>query len=196
MWEWRPAEHVEHLVPTDSEKRGSHTLDISRVHPSKPDQQLRLTHHLIRPLLLVEVGAKGVSDCVGSNLVTIGIEVLYLGVVCPLVGHVEGRLDWAPVGVEPSPEEVFVELLVEIVDCIVEGKEDELRNLISSVAPGDVFASTVAILKYIHSNSLGQSSEMRMTRVIMKIGRSPILTEEQLLHFFTSRNDPGNQQSK
>ena len=169
MREWRPAEHVEHLVPTDSEERGSHTLDISRVHPSKPDQQLRLTHHLIRPLLLVEVGAKGVSDCVGSNLVTIGIEVLHLGVVCPLVGHVEGRLDWTAVGVEPSPKEVFVELLVEIVDSIVEGKEDELRNLVSSVAPGDVFASTVAILKYIHCNSLGQSSEMRMTRVIMKI---------------------------
>ena len=121
MSESRPAQHVEHLVTTDSQERSSHALDISGVHSSKPDQQLRLAHHLVRPLLLVEVGAKGVSDCVGSNLVTIGIEVLHLGVICPFVGHIEGGLDGAPVGVKSPPKEVFVELLVQIVDSIVEG---------------------------------------------------------------------------
>ena len=154
--ESRPAEHVEHLVATDSQERSSHALDISGVHPSKPDQQLRLAHHLVRPLLLVEVRPKGVSDCVGSNLVTIGIEVLHLGVVCPLVGHVEGGLHRAPIGVEPPPEEVLVELLVQIVDSIVEGKEDELGDLVSSEAPGDVLASTVAILK-MQTRSLSRS---------------------------------------
>jgi len=61
------------------------------------------------------------------------------------VGHVEGGLHGAPIGVEPPPEEVLVELLVQIVDSIVEGKEDELGDLVSSEAPGDVLASTVAI---------------------------------------------------
>ena len=165
--ESRPAEHVEHLVATDSQERSSHTLDVSRVDPSKPDQQLRLAHHLVCPLLLVEVRPKGVSDCVGSNLVTIGIEVLHLGVVCPLVGHIEGGLHRAPIGVEPPPEEVLVELLVQIVDSIVEGKEDELGDLVSSEAPGDVLASTVAILK-MQTRSLSRS-EIRMTTIVTRV---------------------------
>ena len=35
----------------------------------------------------------------------------YLGIVCPLVGHVEGGLDRASVGVEPTAEQVLVESL-------------------------------------------------------------------------------------
>ena len=145
--ESRPAEHVEHLVPSNSQEGSSHTLDIGRVDPSKPDQQLCLAHHLVGPLLLVEVGAEGVGDCVGGNLVAVGVQVLHLGVVRPLVGHVEGGLDGAAIGVEPPSKEILVELLVQVVDSIVEGKKNELGDLVSSVAPGDVLASTVAILK-------------------------------------------------
>ena len=77
------------------------------------------------------------------------MEILagHLAVVRPLVADVERCLDWAAVGVVAVAEQILVELLVEVVDGIVEGEEDKLGNLISSVAPGDVFASTVAILK-------------------------------------------------
>ena len=175
MTESRPAKHVEHLVPPNGEERSSHALDVGGVHTSKPHQQLCLTHHLIRPLLLVEVCPKGVSDCVGSNLVTIGVEVLHLGIVRPLVGHIEGGLDGASVGVEPPPKEILVELLVQIVDGIVEGQEDELGDLVSSVAPGNLLSSTVAILKIQNSNWLYidfvglVSNEMIMMAMMMKI---------------------------
>ena len=144
--ESRPAEHVEHLVPTDSQERSSHTLDVSRVYPSKPDQQLGLAHHLVCPLLLVEVRPKGVSDCVGSNLVTIGIEVLHLGVVRPLVGHVEGCLDRTTVRIVSLREEILVKLLVQIVDGIIEGQEDKLGDLVRTVTARNVSSSAIAIL--------------------------------------------------
>ena len=76
----------------------------------------------------------------------VGVQVLHLGVVRPLVGHVEGGLDGAAVGVEPPAKEIFVELLVQVVDCIVKGEKDKLRDLVGGEAAGDVLASTVAVL--------------------------------------------------
>ena len=55
------------------------------------------------------------------NLVTVAVDILDVAVVSPLVRHVEGGRDGAPVGVKSPPKEVFVELLVQIVDSIVEG---------------------------------------------------------------------------
>ena len=147
MTESRPAEHVEHFVPTNSQEGSSHTLNIGRVDPSKPDQQLCLAHHLVGPLLLVEVGAKGVGDCVGGNLVAVGVQVLHLGVVRPLVGHVERGLHGAAVGVVTPLEQIFVELLVQVVHGIVEGEEDELGDLVGRISARDISASAVAILE-------------------------------------------------
>ena len=78
----------------------------------------------------------------------VSVEVLHLGVVCPLVGHVERRLHRAAVGVVTSSKQIFIELLVEVVDGIIEGEEDELRYLVGRVAARDVPASTVTVLQY------------------------------------------------
>ena len=73
-----PAEHVEHLVAAHGQEGGPHALDIRRVDAAESNQQLRLADHLVGPFLLVEVGAKGVGDCVRRNLVTVSIQVLHL----------------------------------------------------------------------------------------------------------------------
>ena len=87
------------------------------------------------------------GDGVRSHLVTIGIEVLDLGIVCPLVRHVEGCLDRASVGVVTISKEILVELLVKVVDGIIEGQEDKLGDLVRTVTSGNISSSTIAILK-------------------------------------------------
>ena len=77
------------------------------------------------------------------------LEILsgHLAIVRPLVADVERRLDGAAVGVVAVAEQILVELLVEVVDGVVEGEEDELRDLVSRVAAGDVAAAAVAVLR-------------------------------------------------
>ena len=77
----------------------------------------------------------------------VGVEVLNLGVVCPLVRHVEGRLDRAPVGVVTLSEEILVELLIKVIDGIIEGQEDKLGDLVRFETSGNISSSTIAILK-------------------------------------------------
>ena len=77
----------------------------------------------------------------------ISIEVLDLGIVCPLVRHVEGRLDRASVGVVTLSEEILVELLIKVIDGIIEGQEDKLGDLVRTVTSGNISSSTIAILK-------------------------------------------------
>ena len=75
----------------------------------------------------------------------------HLSIVSPLVGHVEGGLDGTSIGVESSSEEIFIELLVQIVDSIVEGEEDKLRNLIWRVTSGNIATAAVTILITVYS---------------------------------------------
>ena len=142
-----PAQHVEHFVSSNSQEGGSHPLDVSRVDSTEPDQHLSLAHNLIGPGLLVEVGTEGVGHGVGRHLVSVSVEVLDLGVVSPLVGHVESGLNGAAVGVVATSKELLIERLVEIVDGIIEGEEDELRYLVWGVAAGNVPSSAVAVLQ-------------------------------------------------
>jgi len=85
------------------------------------------------------------SDGVRSNLMTISVQVLHLGIVCPLVGHIEGRFDWAAVRVETSSKEVLIEGLVEIIDSIIEGEHDKLGDLVGRVSARDILSTTVAV---------------------------------------------------
>ena len=113
-----PAEHVEHLFSAHGEEGDSHTLDVRRLHAGVSDEKLCLSDDIIGPLLLVEVGSEGVSDDVGRDL------------VAPCV-H--------------TAEQVLVERLVEIVDGIVEGEQDELGDLVGAQAAEDILAATVTI---------------------------------------------------
>ena len=75
------------------------------------------------------------------------LSISDLSIVRPLVRHVEGGLDGAAVGVVAAAEEVLIELLVQVVDGVIEGEEDELRDLVGRVAAGDVAAAAVAVLR-------------------------------------------------
>jgi len=140
-----PAQHVEHFVSSNSQERCSHALYISWIHTSIPDQKFSFSNNFIGPLFLIEIGAKRMSDCVRCNFVTISIQILDLGVVSPLMGHIKCRLHWATIGVEASTEELFIERLVEIIDSIIKSEHDKLGNLVSREAARDILPSTVAV---------------------------------------------------
>ena len=55
------------------------------------------------------------------------------------------HLDGTPVGVCPALEEVLEEGLVEVVDGVVEGQEDELRDVVGVEAAGDLGAPAPAV---------------------------------------------------
>ena len=70
----------------------------------------------------------------GGNFVTGGVQVLDLAVVCPFVGHVEGRRDGTPIGVLSSLlKQIRIKTLVKVVHGIVEGQEHDLRYLLRQV---------------------------------------------------------------
>ena len=85
-------EHVDHGVAADGEEGRAHALDVARVDAGEADEHLGLADDLVRPLLLVEVGAVAVRDRVGRDLVAVGVQVLHLRVVRPLMGDVVGGL--------------------------------------------------------------------------------------------------------
>ena len=62
---------------------------------------------------------------------TISVQVLDLAIVGPFVGDIEGRFDWALVGVSSTlGKEIFEELLVETVNGIIEGQQYKLRYVL------------------------------------------------------------------
>ena len=62
---------------------------------------------------------------------TISVQVLDLAIVGPFVGDIEGRFDWALVGVSSTlGKEIFEELLVETINSIIEGQQYKLRYVL------------------------------------------------------------------
>ena len=88
-----PVEHVEHGVASDGEEGSPHALDVLGIDAGEPDEHLGLSDDLVGPFLLVEICSVGVGDGMGGDLVAVSVQVLHLGVVSPLVGHVERRLE-------------------------------------------------------------------------------------------------------
>ena len=74
----QPAEHVEHLISSNSQEGGAHPLNICRVYSCEPNQELCFSNHLVSPLLFVEICSEGVSYCVRSNLVSVSVQILDL----------------------------------------------------------------------------------------------------------------------
>ncbi len=87
-----PVQSPEHRVAADLKEGGTHALDVIGVDPGISDKHFSHANHFIGPLGLAESGSMGVSDCMGSHLVSISIEVLDLRIVGPFVGDVEGGL--------------------------------------------------------------------------------------------------------
>ena len=77
---------------------------------------------------------------------TVAVDILHVAVVCPLVRHIECGRDGAPVGVTADRvEDALVKLLVQVIEAVVEGEDDELRRLRSSEVAGDLGAAAVAV---------------------------------------------------
>lgn len=78
---------------------------------------------------------------------TSSVEVLHLAVVGPLVGHVERRRDRASIGIGPTLlEQVGVQALVQVVDGIIEGQQDDLRYLLRQVVSYFVVIVVVVVV--------------------------------------------------
>ena len=85
-------------------------------------------------------------DAVACNFVPVAVDILHVAVVSPLVRHVECGRDGAPVGVTADRvKDALVKLLVQVIEAVVEGEDDELRRLRSSEVAGDLGAATVAV---------------------------------------------------
>lgn len=65
------------------------------------------------------------------DLVSFPVSFLNSGIVSVLVRYEEGGLDVAAIGVLPlSVEDLFVELDIVVVDGIIEGDGDHLRDVL------------------------------------------------------------------
>lgn len=62
------------------------------------------------------------------------VQILHLTVIGPFVGHVEGRRDRATVGILPSIlEQIRVKTFVQVVNRIVKGQQNNLRNFFGQI---------------------------------------------------------------
>jgi len=77
--------------------------------------------------------------------VSVSIQVLHLSIVCPLMRHIECSLDRTTVRVESTSEKIFVELFVEVIDGVIEGKKNKLGDLVSGITTGNILSTTVAV---------------------------------------------------
>eukprot|EP00091_Calanus_sinicus_P007553 TRINITY_DN18647_c0_g1_i1.p1 TRINITY_DN18647_c0_g1~~TRINITY_DN18647_c0_g1_i1.p1 ORF type:complete len:113 (+),score=14.42 TRINITY_DN18647_c0_g1_i1:23-361(+) len=53
-----PAQHVEHLVSTNSKERCPHAFNISRVHTGVANQKFSFSDNFIGPFFFIEIGAE------------------------------------------------------------------------------------------------------------------------------------------
>ena len=74
---------------------------------------------------------KILRDGMGSDFVSVCVNVLNLAVVRPLVADVEGGRDGAAIGVvSVRAEDVFVKVLVQVAHGVVEGQDDQLNGFL------------------------------------------------------------------
>ena len=72
----------------------------------------------------------GVGDGVGGNLMALGVQVLHLAIVSPLVGDVESCCRVTAIRVGTTLEQSGVEVVVEVIDCIVKCEKNKLWSLV------------------------------------------------------------------
>ena len=125
------SQSTEHSVATNLKEGSSHSLDVFRINSSISYKHFSHSDNLIGPFDFVKTFAIRMSNSMWSNFMTIGIQVLDLAIVGPFVGDIEGRFDWALVGVSSTlGKEIFEELLIETVNSIVKGQQYKLRYVL------------------------------------------------------------------
>jgi len=124
--------HVELVIASDPQEGASHAQDGVIGDVSKALDDFPGTSHLLSPVLFGSVGPEGgvsvVADGVDSDLVATMVKLFNSSVVGVLVGDEESGPDVASVGVGTATEELIVEVDVVVVDSVVEGDHNHLRD--------------------------------------------------------------------
>ena len=158
--------HGELVVPTNPEERRSQTdngvvSDVGELLSDQPG-----AGHLSGPLVNAGFGPESlvdvVSDGVGCDLMAQSVYVTHSRVVGVLMRDVESSLDVATVWILPLlVEDLGVEVNVVVVDGVVEGDGDHLRNSVAGTTirtetPGDLGTVVTAV-------TVGQDADSQVT---------------------------------
>jgi len=162
--------HGKLVVTTNSEVRGSQANNgvISDVRELVNDQSG--SSHFLGPVIDRGLSPEGlgivVSDGVSGDFVTHIVDVLNSGVVGVLVRNKEGRLDITTVGVLPLPvEDLVVQVNVVVVDGVIEGDHDHLRNVLAVGSSGsDIAKFSRNLGAILRAEAVGQLTDGSITR--------------------------------
>jgi hypothetical protein len=158
--------HGELVVPTDPEERRSQTENgvVSVVGEFLYDQPGAgplpgpLVNAGFGPECLVVV----VSDGVGGDLVAQSVHVTHRRVVGVLMRDVESSLDVATVGILPLLiEDLGIEVNVVVVDGVVEGDGDHLRNSVAGTTIGTETTGNLGTI--VTAVTVGQDADSQVT---------------------------------
>ena len=127
--------------------------------------------HLLGPVVHARLGPKGLVVVVGNgvrgDLVTEPVHLLDCRVVGVLVGHEERGLDVAAVGVPPLlVEDLPVQVNVVVVDGVVKGDGDHLRDPVAPLVLGAQVAGHLRAA--LGAEAVGQLAD------VLVAGRGPV----------------------
>ena len=158
--------HSELVVATHSEVGSSQTdhgvvFDLGKLVNDQPG-----AGHLPGPLVNAGFGPESlvvvVSDGVRGDLVTQSVDVPHRRVVGVLMRDVESSLDVATVGILPLlVEDLGVEVNVVVIDGVVEGDGDHLRNSVAGTTIGTETTGNLGTI--VTAVTVGQDTDCQVT---------------------------------
>lgn len=162
--------HGKLVVTTNSKVRGSQTNNrvIGDVGELVNDQSG--SSHFLGPVIYRGLSPEGldviVGDGVSGDFVTKIVNVLNSRVVGVLVGNKEGRLDITTIGILPLPvEDLVVQVNVVVVDGVIEGDHDHLRNILAAGSSGsDIAKFSRNLGTILRAEAVGQLTDGSITR--------------------------------
>lgn len=162
--------HGELIVASHTEIRGTKTHDrvVGDIGVLVNDQSG--SSHLLSPIINTGLGPEGlvviVSDGMSSDLVTLVPHVLDGSVVGVLVGHEEGGLNVAIIGVlSLAVEDLLVKVDIVVIDGIVKSDHHHLRDILTIGTSGtDIAKLTRHLLTISRAEAIGELADGGIAR--------------------------------
>lgn len=84
-------------------------------------------------------------DGMRGHFVPFRIEWLHHSVVSPFMGHIKSSEDGTAIWISAFIKYFGVKLVIEIIDSIIKGNQNNLRGVLSWYTPRNIWSSTAAV---------------------------------------------------